>query len=317
MTIIYIKEKRSANSMKRTLNITETISKIMLALCAFISASTLFIIVYFIFINGLPAILEVGFIDFLTGRRWQPTHGTNPAFGILPMLYATLITTFFAFIIGSRIGKWCAIYLAFFCPTKIYTPLKTMVELLGGIPSVLYGFFGVAVILPFIRETFGGTGASLFAVIIILTLMILPTVINLSEAALRSVPKHFFEGSLALGATKTEAIFDVVTPAARGGISGAYILGIGRAVGETMAVIMVAGNVNRMPDGITEFFTRNTWLFPVRTLTTGIAMEMSYASGLHRDTLFGIGVVLFTIIISLNLILTFLNRNQTSYAKES
>lgn len=295
----------------------EIIFKILVLLCGVISASTLFVIVYFIFINGVPAIFQVGVVDFLTGRRWAPTHGTEPVFGILPMLYATIVSTFFAFIIGSKIGKWCAIYLAFFCPSKFYRPLKTMVELLGGIPSVLYGFFGFAVVLPFIRETFGGTGNSLLAVIIILTFMILPTVINLAENALRSVPKHFFEGSLALGSTKTEAIFDIVTPAARGGINGAYILGIGRAVGETMAVIMVAGNVNRMPDTIAEFFLTSTWLMPVRTLTTGIAMEMSYASGLHRDTLFGIGAVLFTMIILLNITLTFLNRNQTNYAKDS
>lgn len=309
-------ENVSKSNLART-DLTELIAKIMFILCGLISASTLFVIVWFIFSNGLPAIFQVGTVDFLTGRRWAPTHGTDPAYGILPMLYATAVTTVFAFIVGSRIGKWCAIYLAFFCPPKFYRPLKTMVELLGGIPSVLYGFFGVAVILPLLRNHLGGTGNSLLAATIILSMMILPTVINLSEAALRSVPKHFFEGSLALGATKTEAIFEVVAPAARAGINGAYVLGIGRAVGETMAIIMVAGNVNRMPGSIGEFFSTNTWLLPVRTLTTGIAMEMSYASGLHRDVLFGIGVVLFSIIIALNLSLTFLNRNQTNYAKDS
>ena len=298
-------------------DVIELVAKILFILCGFISASTLFVIVFFIFSNGLPAMFQVGMVNFLTGQRWAPTHGTEPAFGILPMLYATGVTTLFAFIVGSRVGKWCAIYLAFFCPPKLYRPLKTMVELLGGIPSVLYGFFGVAVILPFLRNYLGGTGNSLLAATIILAMMILPTVINLSEAALRSVPKHFFEGSLALGATKTEAIFEVVAPAARAGINGAYVLGIGRAVGETMAIIMVAGNVNRMPGSLGEFFSETTWLLPIRTLTTGIAMEMSYASGLHRDTLFGIGVVLFTIIIGLNLTLTFLNRHQTNYAKDS
>ncbi|MCL1924870.1 MAG: phosphate ABC transporter permease subunit PstC [Defluviitaleaceae bacterium] len=302
---------------KRNVNLTETIAKIFFLVCSLVSALTLFIIIYFIFTNGVPAMFQVGFLDFITGRTWAPEHNYAPQFGMLPMLYASLISTFFAFIIGSRIGKWCAIYLAFFCPKKIYKPLKTMIELLGGIPSVIYGFFGVAVIVPFLRNNFPGFGNSLLAVIIILSMMVLPTVINLSEAALRSVPKHFFEGALALGSTKTEAIFEIVTPAARAGINGAFVLGIGRAVGETMAVIMVAGNVSQMPGSISEFFSTSIFFAPVRTMTTGIALEMSYASGLHRDTLFGIGVILFTIIIILNISLTILNRNETNYAKES
>jgi len=301
----------------RSVRAAEAITKALFLVCSLVSALTLFVIIFFIFTNGVPAILEVGFMNFVLGTTWAPTHGTNPQFGMMPMLYATFATTVFAFIFGSRIGKWGAIYLAFFCPKKIYRPVKTMVELLGGIPSVLYGFFGVAVILPFIRNNFGGTGNSLLAAIIILTMMILPTIINLGEAAMRAVPSHFFEGAVSLGATKTEALFQVVVPAAKGGINGAYILGIGRAVGETMAVIMVAGNVSRMPGSIGQFFQTSTFLAPVRTLTTGIAMEMSYASGLHRDTLFGIGVVLFTIIICLNVVLTILNRNQTNYAKDS
>ncbi|MCL2752972.1 MAG: phosphate ABC transporter permease subunit PstC [Defluviitaleaceae bacterium] len=295
----------------------EVTTKILFLVCSLVAALTLLLIIFFIFSNGIPAIMEVGAINFLTGRTWTPTHSTNPQFGMLPMLYATFISTIIAFILGSKIGKWGAIYLMFFCPKKIYRPIKTMVELLGGIPSVLYGFFGVAVILPFIRNNFGGTGNSLLAAIIILTMMILPTIINLGEAAIRAVPNHFYEGALSLGASKTESIFKVVVPAAKGGINGAYILGIGRAVGETMAVIMVAGNVSRMPGTLGDFFQTSTLLAPVRTLTSGIAMEMSYASGLHRDTLFGIGVVLFIIIISLNLTLAILNRNQTNYAKES
>jgi len=310
---------RSDISLKNSgsVKVTEAITKIIFLVCSLVSALTLFIIIFFIFTSGVPAILEVGLMNFILGTTWAPTHGTNPQFGMMPMLYATFATTIFAFIFGSRIGKWGAIYLAFFCPKKIYRPIKTMVELLGGIPSVLYGFFGVAVVLPFIRNNFGGTGNSLLAAIVILTMMILPTVINLGEAALRAVPDHFYEGAVSLGATKTEAIFNIVVPAAKGGINGAYILGIGRAVGETMAVIMVAGNVSRMPASIGQFFQASTFLAPVRTLTTGIALEMSYASSLHRSTLFGIGVVLFTIIICLNLALTILNRNQTNYAKDS
>ena len=291
----------------------ELIPRMIFTLSALVAVLALGLIIFFIFSRGVPAIAQVGLIQFLVGDLWLPSvlsYGIPDNFGILPFLVASFATTILAFGIGSRIGKWCAIYLAFFCPPKFYRPLKTMVELLGGIPSVLYGFFGIVVVVPFIRETFGGNGNSMLAAIIVLSIMILPTIINLSESALKAVPPSYYEAAVGLGATKTEAIFDIVVPAAKSGISAAYVLGIGRAVGETMAVIMIAGNATVMPSPIDghPWGPFSVVLRGVRTLTTGVAMEMSYASGLHQDILFGIGVVLFLIIICLNITLTFINR---------
>ena len=291
----------------------ELIPRLIFTFSAFVSVIALFLIIFFIFSRGVPAIMHVGFFQFLFGDVWLPsvlTVGVPDGFGISTFILMSLVTTAISFAIGSRIGKWCAIFLAFFCPRALYRPLKTMVELLAGIPSVLYGFFGVVVIVPFIRNTFGGNGNSMLAVIIILSIMILPTIINISEAALNAIPKVYYEGAVALGSTKTEAIFDVVVPAAKSGLNAAYVLGIGRAVGETMAVIMVAGNAPVMP----TIMEGHAWgpfsilLRGVRTLTTGIALEMGYASGIHQDMLFGIGVVLFVIIIALNIVLTYINR---------
>ena len=289
---------------KTKINYTEIITKLLFLTCALTSVTSLFVIIFFIFSRGVPAILEVGINDFLLGTSWRPFSGE---FGIFNFIAASAVTTFIAFIFGSRIGKWCAIYLVFFCPPKLYRPLKTVVELLGGIPSVLFGFFGIAVIVPFVRGI-GGHGNSLLAAVIVLSFMILPTIINLTEAAIRTVPRAYYEGAMALGCTKTEAVFEVVVPAAKSGINSAYILGVGRVVGETMAVIMVAGNVSNFPTSL---------LTPVRTLTTAIALEMGYAQGLHRNALFGVGVVLFIVIIVLNLTLTILNRNTANFAKES
>ena len=274
----------------------EILAQIMFFVCALTAVLALFLIIFFIFSRGVPAILTVGVSSFLFGTIWQPLQGQ---FGILSFIISTIVITFFAFVIGSQIGKWCAIYLAIFCPKKYYRPLKTMVELLGGIPSVLYGFFGLMVVVPFVRNFFGGPGNSILAAIIILSMMILPTIINLSEAAIKAVPATYFEGAQALGLTKQEAVFDVVVPSARSGINTSYVLGIGRAIGETMAVIMIAGNNPNMPSSI---------LAPARTLTTGIALEMGYATGLHQNILFGIGVVLFLAIIGLNMALTFTKR---------
>lgn len=276
----------------------ELIARLLFLACALSAVLSLFLIIFFIFSRGVPAIFEVGVFNFLLGREWRPR---NEQFGIFSFIVTSVITTGFAFIIGSRIGKWCAIYLAMFCPNKIYRPLKTVVELLSGIPSVVYGFFGMTIVVPFIRENIGGPGQSMLAATIILSMMILPTVINLAETAIRAVPQTYYEGALAIGCTKTEAVFDVVVPSAKSGISAAYILGIGRAVGETMAVIMVAGNSPNMPQSM---------LSPVRNLTTGIAIEMGYATGFHQNILFGIGVVLFVIVISLNIILTVVNRKE-------
>ena len=305
-------------------NYYELISKALFFTCALTSVVALFVIIFFIFSLGVPAIAQVGIGNFLLGTVWRPE---TIQFGIAPFLVASFITTVISFAIGSRIGKWAAIYLALFCPPKLYRPLKTMVELLGGIPSVLYGFFGVVVIVPFIRNNFGGPGNSLLAATVVLALMILPTIINISEAAIRAVPKTYYEGALALGCTKTEAVFDVVVPTAKSGINASFILGIGRAVGETMAVVMVVGNAPHIPlplqnlwnsiMGIEEITTTyvqvlgDTMITPARTLTAGIALEMGYATGLHRDVLFGIGAILFTTIIILNILLSILSRSRT------
>jgi len=277
---------------------TEFFAKLLFLVCALSSVLSLFLIIFFIFLRGVPAILEVGILTFLFSTEWSPR---SEQFGIFSFIVTSFITTGIAFLIGSRVGVWCAIFLAMFCPKSIYKPLKTIVELLSGIPSVVYGFFGMMVIVPFIRDYIGGPGKSMLAIIIILSMMILPTIINLAETAIRAVPQPYYEGALALGCTKTEAVFDVVVPSARSGINAAYILGIGRAVGETMAVIMVAGNNPNMP---------TSFLSPARTLTTGIALEMSYATGIHQNILFGIGVVLFLVVITLNIILTIVNRKE-------
>ncbi len=269
----------------------ENFAKLLFFICALMSVFCLVVISFYIFIKGVPAILEIGIGDFLLGTNWQPQSGY---FGIFNMIISSFVVTAFAFLFASFIGKWAAIFLSKFCPKKIYGVVKPMVELLAGIPSVIYGFFGVVIIVPIIRDTFGGPGKSMFAAIVILTIMILPTIITLSEAAIKSVPESYYEGAIALGATHTEAVFNIVVPAAKSGIRASFILGIGRAIGETMAVILVAGNSIRFP---------NDFLMPVRTLTSGIALEMGYASGLHQSALFGIGVVLFVIILILNIIL--------------
>lgn len=277
---------------------TEFVAKLLFLVCALSSVLYLFLIIFFIFSRGVPGILEVGLFNFLFSSQWSPR---SEQFGILSLIVTSFITTGISFLIGSRIGKWCAVYLAMFCPIALYKPLKTIVELLSGIPSVVYGFFGIMVIVPFIRDNIGGPGKSMLAIIAVLTMMILPTIINLAETAIRAVPQAYYEGALALGCTKTEAVFDVVVPSAKSGINAAYILGIGRAVGETMAVIMVAGNNPNMPSSL---------LSPARTITTGIALEMSYATGLHQSILFGIGAILFIVVITLNIILTIVNRKE-------
>ncbi len=217
------------------------------------------------------------------------------------MITASVAVTLAAFVLSSFIGLRSAIFLSFYCPKWAYSSLKTMVELLAGIPSVIYGFFGMIVIVPIIRSNFDVPGQSILAAIIVLTIMILPTIISISEASINAVPRDYYEGAVALGATHTEAVFNVVVGAAGSGIRAAYILGIGRAIGETMAIILVAGNAAVFP---------NSLLSPVRTLTAGIAIEMGYANGLHQAALFGIGAVLFVFIVALNILLGFMTRRR-------
>ena len=262
------------------------------AACA--SIALVAMICFFLFANGLPTIGEIGVSDFLLGQKWRPN---NDIYGILPMIMGSLYVTLGACITGVPIGILTAIFMARFCPVSIYKYLKPAVELLAGIPSVIYGFFGLVVMVPFIRDNFGGTGSSMLTASLLLGMMILPTLISVAEAALRAVPDSYYEGALALGAGHVRSVFFTVVPAAKSGIMAAIILGVGRAIGETMAVIMVAGNQARMPQGLLE---------GVRTMTTNIVIEMGYAADLHRDALIATAVVLFIFIMLINLTFSYL-----------
>ena len=260
---------------------------------ALASIFAVIIICLFLFANGLPTIAEIGPFDFLLGTTWKPT---NDIYGIFPMILGSIYVTAESLIIGVPVGLLCAVYLARFCPPRVYKYLKPAVDLLAGIPSVVYGLVGMILLVPAIRVAFDlPSGATLLAAIIVLAVMILPSIVSVSEPALRAVPREYEEASLALGATHIETVFRVSVPAARSGIATAIVLGIGRAIGEAMAIIMVAGNVANMPGLLT----------PVRFLTTAIASEMSYASvgSLHRNALFSIGLVLFLFIMLINVFL--------------
>ena len=262
------------------------------AACA--SIALVAMICFFLFANGLPTIGKIGVSDFLLGQKWRPN---NDIYGILPMIMGSLYVTLGACITGVPIGILTAIFMARFCPVSIYKYLKPAVELLAGIPSVIYGFFGLVVMVPFIRDNFGGTGSSMLTASLLLGMMILPTLISVAEAALRAVPDSYYEGALALGAGHVRSVFFTGVPAAKSGIMAAIILGVGRAIGETMAVIMVAGNQARMPQGLLE---------GVRTMTTNIVIEMGYAADLHRDALIATAVVLFIFIMLINLTFSYL-----------
>ncbi|ABN52830.1 phosphate ABC transporter permease subunit PstC [Acetivibrio thermocellus] len=266
------------------------------AACTSILAVTL--ICLFLFINGVPAIAKIGIFDFLMGTTWKPNN-TPPSFGILPMILGSIYVTAGAAVVGVPVGVLTAVFMAKYCPKKLYRILKPAINLLAGIPSIVYGFFGLVVIVPFIRDTFGGTGNSMLAASILLGIMILPTIVGISESAIRAIPQSYYEGALALGASHERSTFFVVLPAAKSGIMAAIVLGIGRAIGETMAVIMVAGNQARMPAGL---------LKGVRTLTANIIIEMGYAAELHREALIATGVVLFVFILIINLLLSLLKR---------
>lgn len=276
----------------------EKVMHVVFAIAALTSILAVALICVFLFANGLPAILEVGPARFLGGTTWKPTASV-PQFGILPMIVGSIYVTAGAIVVGVPVGILTAIFLAFYCPKHLYKPLKSATELLAGIPSVVYGFFGLVLLVPFIREHIGGKGQSILAASLLLGLMILPTIIGVSESALRAVPGSFYEGAVALGATHEEAIFRTVLPASKSGVMAGVILGIGRAIGETMAVIMVVGNQARLPDSILE---------GVRTLTGNIVIEMGYAAGLHREVLIATGVVLFVFILIINILFSILKR---------
>jgi phosphate transport system permease protein len=266
----------------------EKIIEKVLMLLAFSAIGSLLLISIFIFNEGLPIIIKTGVGNFIFGAHWAPTKGH---YGILAMILSSLYVTVGAMIFGVPLALACAIVLAEFAPAKLTRFLKPTIELLAGIPSVVYGFLGVVLLVPLIRDYLGGPGLSLLAAALILGIMILPTVISISIDAINAVPNIYREGSIALGATQWQTVHKLVLPAARSGIITAIILGMGRAIGETMAVIMVAGNALKIPTSILD---------PVRTLTANIALELGYASGAHREALFATGIVLFIIIMILN-----------------
>lgn len=268
----------------------------LVAACASILAVAL--ICAFLFVNGVPTIGKIGFGKFIAGQVWMPKSGI---FGIFPMILGSLYITAGAIIVGVPIGILAAVYMANFCNEKVYKILKPAVELLAGIPSVVYGFFGMVVLVPTFREMFGGTGNSIFTASILLGIMILPTIIGVSESAIRAVPESYYEGSLGLGASHERSVFFAVLPAAKSGILAAVVLGIGRAIGETMAVVMVAGNQAVVPNGLFN---------GVRTLTSNIVLEMGYATDLHREALIATAVVLFVFILIINLSFAALKRKE-------
>lgn len=279
--------------MKKTANYIEKAMNVVFTLCGFLAAFFVILITGFLLVSGTPAIGKIGITDFLFGTEWASTAST-PSYGILPFILTSVYGTFGAIIIGVPLGLMCAIYASKMANDKVSKAVRTSVDLLSGIPSVVYGLIGMIIIVPMVREVFNlPDGASLFSAIIVLTIMILPSVISVSETAIKTVPKEYEEASLALGATKTETVFKVIVPAAKSGIITSIVLGIGRSIGEAMAVMMVAGNVANMPG-----------LFKsVRFLTTAVASEMSYSSGLQREALFSIALVLFVFILIINLVL--------------
>lgn len=271
----------------------EKAMNLLFLVCGLLTILFVLLITIFLVISGIPAIHNIGPVDFLFGKVWLST-AAKPSYGILPFILTSVYGTFGAILIGVPVGLFCAVFLAKMSPRKTGSLVRNVVDLLAGIPSVVYGLVGMIIIVPCVRELFHlPDGANLFSAILVLAIMILPSVISVSETAIKSVPREYEEASLALGATKTETVFKVIVPAAKSGIVTAVVLGIGRAIGEAMAVMMVAGNVANMPK-----------LFgSVRFLTTAVASEMSYSSGLQRQALFSIALVLFLFIMAINLIL--------------
>ncbi|MCL1982847.1 MAG: phosphate ABC transporter permease subunit PstC [Clostridiales bacterium] len=269
---------------------------------AFASIIAVLLICVFLFASGIPAIKEIGLGSFLLGKEWSPAD-SPPSFGIFPMILGSLYITAGALLLGVPIGIFTAVFLAKFCPKQVYKIVKPCVDLLAGIPSIVYGFFGMLMIVPLIRTVFKVNGSSILAASILLGIMILPTIVSISESSIRAVPESYYEGALALGASHEHSVFFAVFPAARSGILAAVILGLGRAIGETMAVIMVAGNQARMPAGV---------LKGVRTLTANIVLEMGYAQDLHRGALIATGVVLFVFVLIINLSFSALKRRNIS-----
>ena len=278
----------------------EKTMKLVFTTCGFIAVIFVLMITIFLIVSGTPAMVEIGIKDFLFGQKWEST-AQNPSYGILPFILSSVYGTLGAIIIGVPFGIMCAVFLAKSSNKRIASFVSNAVNLMAGIPSVVYGLIGMIIVVPTVREIFNlPDGANLFSAIFVLSIMILPSVITVSETSLRAVPREYEEASLALGATKTETIFKVTLPAAKSGILASVVLGIGRAIGEAMAVMMVSGNVANMPG-----------LFKsVRFLTTAVASEMSYSSGLQRQALFSVALVLFAFIMIINIILNFVVKRE-------
>ena len=276
----------------------ESIMRAVFLVAACVSILAVVLICGFLFVNGFPAIAEIGPLKFLGGIIWKPQEGQ---FGILPMIIGSIYATAIAILVGVPIGLLCSVFMAKFCPKKLYRILKPAISLLAGIPSIVYGFFGLVVIVPMMQNLFGGSGKSVLTAGILLGIMILPTIIEISESSIRAVPQSYYEGSLALGATHERSVYCAMLPAAKSGIMAGVILGIGRAIGETMAVVMIAGNQTVIPTSL---------LSGVRTMTANIVMEMDYATDLHRGALIGTGVVLFVFILLINVCFSLIKKKE-------
>ena len=270
--------------------------RLVFLLTACVSIASVALICVFLFANGLPAIGKIGPANFLLGTEWRPS---NDIYGIWPMIVGSIYVTAGSLLIGVPIGILTAIFLARFCPKGLYKIIKPAVSLMAGIPSVVYGFFGLVVLVPLVRELFGGRGMSVLTASLLLGLMLLPTIIGVAETSIRAVPESYYEGALALGATHERSVFCAVVPAAKSGIFAGVVLGVGRAIGETMAIKMVAGNQPVVPGSILD---------GVRTLTANIVIEIGYAADLHREALIATAVVLFVFILIINLSFSLLKR---------
>ena len=288
------------NRIKKAANFIEKSMNIIFTFCGFLAVAFVILITGFLLTSGMPAIGEIGVIDFIFGTHWKPNSNE---FGIFPMIVASIYVTAGAIVIGVPIGLLTAIYLAMYCPSKIYKVIKPLINLLASVPSIVYGFFCLVVVVPVIQSITHTSGKGILTTSILLGIMILPTIINTAESSIRAVPPMYYEGALALGATKERSIMKTVVPAAKSGIMSGVILAVGRAIGETMAVVMVAGNQAVMPNSITS---------GVRTLTSNIVMEMGYATGLHREALIGTAVVLFVFVLIINICFSLVTRKKDS-----
>ena len=275
----------------------EGLFKFLFAAAALFSVLAVVVISLFLFASAFPTIKEIGPINFLFGKIWKPS---NDIYGIFPMIVGSVYVTGISILIGVPLGLFTALYMTYFAPKRLYRVMKPAVELLAGIPSIVYGFFGLMVLVPLFRSIFG-SGKSILTASVLLSFMILPTIITVSESSLRALDNSLLEGALALGDTKEKAVFRVMVPAASSGILSSVILGVGRSIGETMAVVMVAGNQPRIPGGVLD---------GVRTMTANIVLEMGYATDLHREALIATGAVLFVFVLILNLSFSLIRRKK-------